>query len=358
VRPPAPCNVLAWRGWPDRVLGIVEDLYQRQFAEPLDLNWTRYTGGGEFLRLLEEFPTTDVIVADREITAVFALQGRLLPLWENSDLEVVRRELVYPEWLWPASVIRGPFVFGVPVRWGTTPLLVKKELLAASPTAGSGFDVRQALRDAHSFLLWSPKGYYLPSMAVLAEVICPSSPFVLTPSEFGCLSDLLHDISDCTPVVARGVGALVQGIEDARPDVITCVGEWVLEGIQEGDPSLFEAIKRRYSYVYAEAFRPVAFFEEVGVLSTTRDPQRARRIARILLSEEIRQRVRVLEAADGYASNPTWGKSDVLGPDFGLIPADRLLASCIPRQVPCGHTLQPALDLWHNAWQDFLSACP
>lgn len=347
---PLRCGVLAWRDWPQGVEDQLEDLFYETYRRHVRISWTRHAGGGDFLEIIERSPlAADILIADREIVGQLALDGRVAPL-VASKAEEKQLLMDYPEWLRSFGLRRASKLYGLPVRWGTTPILVKRGL--------KHHGVGALLRTADDFLFWSPHDYFLYTMAVLAAGIREDTPLVLSGSEFSLLQRELERISQRNAIVTFTVSEFIDQIRTCEAAVIPCAGEWVLEALREREPDTFARVVREYDYTFPLRGRVPAFFETVGVASTAQNPDVARKVAALLVKRSVRSQLESptnLASEYGFYSNPTHGDPRVMGPGFSSVSAAELLGVCSPRDLPRDQLLRPVYAQWRESWREFVA---
>ncbi len=344
------CTVLAWRGWNDEIAVRIEDYYHSLYSEDVHFFWVNYTGGSDFISQLHTLNKKnlkcDVVIADREILQSFAVDGRLVPLSiTGGEARTLLQQ--YPEWLRPWTIQSNEYIFAVPIRWGITSVFVKKDYLKHVTTKS----MSNLLNGSPTTLIWSPKGYFLPSMGLMAMAVSPKRPFILSPKEFNSLKRHLEVLAERETHVIQRLWNFGKAVENMLPEVITCAGDWIIDSTKLYERNIYSLITDKYEYIYPEGSRPLVFFEMAAVLSSGSSNEIGVNLVKLLIKKDVRKLVEKISLRYGsYVSNPTTDEGKVIGPGWEMYPAREILNLAAPRSLPRNFQLQPAAPEWREVW--------
>lgn len=348
------CSILAWRGWDHELPDILCEYYKTVYKHEVSFYWIHYVGGSEFVSRLHRWPNDlpkcDVVIADREILQSFAIDGRLVPLSVTAgETNAILRS--YPQWLQRCVITSGDCLFAVPIRWGLTSVLVRKDYLRHVDSDS----MSDLLKPSHQLLIWSPKGYFLPSMGMLAMAVNPRQPFVLSADQFARLEQLMQVLSEREIHVAKYVQEFGATLTSVSPEIAVCGGDWIISSMERYDKGVYSHIVDKYEYVFPSDSGPLMFFEMAAVLSSGCNTPAGINMVKLLSREDVRQRVETMSLKYGnYVSNPTTDDRKVIGPGFKFYSPGQIADKALPRRLPLDHQLQPAVFEWKRVWMKTL----
>src|ERR1700722_1873034 len=356
-------QLTCWEGGYVPALKSIEAGYLKERSKRLFIEKVNYSSGAGLLRKIREqeggreFDDARIVIGDREIICACARLGWLSPL--KHDLVTKVRAQVIPELHEHEVSMRG-HVYGLPLRWGTTPILCRKGMVADFVAHWGS-----ALADAKRVLLWNPDDYYLYSMSVLATAISCSRPLHLSDDEFKKVERMLDGMGAHADVaLAESVPEFIKRLVNEEFDIVTCGGEWALEIIRVRDEKAYKRICERYDYFFP-CNRPICFFETAAIMSAPNN-ELAHDVIEFLMRPEINRGEAYADFWSGeefywnpiYKESPAYkgGEAMVLGPNFKRVPAREILTTCMQREFPADELYRPTHEIWRAAWTRFLTS--
>ena len=366
-----PCiKIVAWAGWEGgnniNVRFLCEEanrIARTQGDEEIEIAFTQYFGGGQFIK--EVAKGADIIIGDREIMSYYSQEGSLHSLSTKSqEKEAILSR--YPAWLQRWSLDRLGSIAAIPVRWGTTAFLARKDFLESIARASGPPTANQLIGNAQDLLLWVPEGYFLPSMGLLATAVSPDSPFTLGEEQFKRFEAfLLRGLLNRSIWASHSLKDLAAKILEYSPQLIVCGGDWIWLSLedsfyQECTPGVYEKLLREYTYVFAVDAKPLLFFEMAGILSKSIEKHASSIVLDVLSSRDFRKRVERLDVGmGGYVGNPTSEGASVIGPgtldgkSYCVVRAETIATRGTTRWLPRNRFLQPQLQEWRKLFEVF-----
>ena len=364
-----PIVILAWGQHWNEIETTVLTTYEQRYPddETFSLIFASYAGGAQFFENVttsEQY--VDVVIADREIIYSMSREGRLVNLLSEDDepssesgdwtSKSYEWDAKFPEWLRSWAIRSGQYLYAVPIRWGLLGCLVATNFFKRIKP-GQEPQVEKLLTSARSTLLWSPGGYFLPTLTSIAVAVNKDRPNILTDEELTRFRGLVKGFAEAGNKidVASSLSTFFEQLKQQRPDYIPCAGDFVVNSaLGSTDNELKNLIRKEYRYLYPESGRPMAFFEMGAVMATTRSRQRAIRVLKILADSDVRERVTSLPYTDSYTANDSADDATVYGPDYDRTPAKGQLTRAIPRRLPSDPLLTPKLAEWSRIWRTLL----
>lgn len=332
------CRILAWSDW-GGFADMLKQLYWDAYKREIQLVFSDCKGGGDLLNRMATIDNFDIVIGDRELLWALGNLGKLLPigLTAGSEADILR---TYPKWLRRFCVSERGRLTGVPLRWGTTSLMVNRKLL------GKGKTIASALSNAGSSLFWTPNNYYFYSMSVLAAALNPTFPFNLAPPQFDKLKktfeDLLKKPMFHAPLIEHYISAMMEN----KPDVIICFGEWV------GTNRILDRLKKTHDYRFPGNNSTIAFFETLGLVNNYRNQKTKWRVAKLLSSVPFRRKLcQDAVGTEHFYTNSTVDDRDVIVPECYSGKASKLMSACIERSLPTDHMYSPKMEDWNALWE-------
>ena len=352
-------KILAWAGWEyGSITAALKQQYRDRYREDLSVEWTHFLGGSQLIKRLTS-DWVDIILGDREILLALATEGMLVPLSSTPSNRMWISER-YPHWLAPWRIEFNGYLFGLPLRWGTTSVLGRSNLTeGVLGKASRSRPMKNLIESAERVLLWAPGDcYYLPSMAFMASAIDPKDPFVLSDKQVQQFRALLLDTLARKTVIAAGtVDAFTDALEESEPDLILGAGDWIVRAVEQEKANLFRRLKD--SYTTPEKIPAFAFFETVAVSVSTRNRLPALRVAGLFGNRYFRRLFSSLKRfqGSGYVPNPGVEIDEkVYGPGFSMVEAEKVIQKSSVRSLPRDIWWCSAEDTWQELWHEFLIA--